>query len=111
VSAKPKPPKAGGPFAAVQSLVRRVPRGRVITYGELSRLIGRRLTPLGVVWAIRAGKRLPWHRVVNSQGGISRHEAPEEQRARLIAEGVTIGRDGKIDLERFGWWPRPKPRR
>jgi methylated-DNA-protein-cysteine methyltransferase-like protein len=77
----------------------------VATYGQLSELIDRRLTPVGVGWAIRAAsEEIPWHRVVNGRGGISTdREHPGLQRAMLEAEGVRFDADGKIDLARFGW--------
>jgi methylated-DNA-protein-cysteine methyltransferase-like protein len=96
------------PFEQVWALVRRIPRGNVATYGQLSLLIDRRLTPVGVGWAIRAAKEgsIPWQRVVNGRGGISTDsEHPGLQRAMLEAEGVRFGKDGTIDLERYGWRP------
>jgi methylated-DNA-protein-cysteine methyltransferase-like protein len=97
------------PFEQVWRLVRRVPRGKVVTYGQLSLAIERRLSPVGVGWAVRAAKEgaIPWHRVVNAQGGISTDgEYPGLQRAMLEAEGVRFGPDGRIDLGRHGWRPR-----
>jgi methylated-DNA-protein-cysteine methyltransferase related protein len=89
--------------------VKRIPRGRVATYGLVSELMGRRLTPVGVGWAIRAAEAgtVPWQRVVNARGGISTDgEHPGLQRAMLEAEGVRFGENGCVDLERFGWRPR-----
>lgn len=100
---------ADAPFARVWAIVRRIPRGRVATYGQISRLIGRRLTPVGVGWALRAAKddTLPWHRVVNERGTISTDaEIPGLQRARLEAEGIRFDRAGAIDLDRHRWNPR-----
>lgn len=97
------------PFERVQAIVRRVPRGKVVTYGQLSELIDRRLTPVGVGWAIRAAPEgsIPWQRVVNASGGISTdNEHPGLQRALLEAEGVEFGLDDRISLERFGFKPR-----
>jgi methylated-DNA-protein-cysteine methyltransferase-like protein len=97
------------PFQRVWALVKRIPRGRVATYGMLSELIERRLTPLGVGWAIRAAPEdaLPWHRVVSSRGTVSTEkEHPGLQRAMLEAEGVRFDARGVIDLERFGWRPK-----
>jgi methylated-DNA-protein-cysteine methyltransferase-like protein len=94
------------PFERVWRLVKSIPRGRVATYGQLSQLIDGRLTPIGVGWAIRAAgeTKIPWQRVVNGQGGISTdNEHPGVLRAVLEAEGVKFGRDGRIDLERYGW--------
>ena len=87
----------------------RIPRGRVATYGQLSQLIGKRLTPVGVGWAIRGAPEgaLPWQRVVNASGGLSTEgEHPGLQRAMLEAEGIRFDRDGLIDLARYGWRPR-----
>ncbi len=98
------------PFARVWRLVRRIPRGRVATYGQLSRLIDGRLTPVGIGWAVRAAPAgaIPWQRVVNARGGISTDGAhPGLQRAILESEGVPFERDGTVNLEKYGWRPRP----
>ncbi len=98
-----------GPFERVWRLVRRVPRGRVTTYGRLSEAILGRLTPVGVGWAIRAASEgsIPWHRVVNARGSVSTdREHPGLQRAMLEAEGVEFDDAGAIDLSRHGWRPR-----
>jgi methylated-DNA-protein-cysteine methyltransferase-like protein len=111
-----------GIFEKVWQLVRRVPRGRVVTYGQLSLLVDKRLTPVGIGWAIRAAPdgAVPWQRVVNGSGGIStEREQPGIQRAMLEAEGVRFGPDGLIDLDRYGWRPKraasavtaPRPKR
>lgn len=110
-------------------LVRRVPRGRVVTYGQIAALLGRPRAARRVGWALRiCPADLPWHRVVNAQGGISvrgyaraSHRAPRgwraasrgepmvdsmtTQRLRLAAEGVTLRR-GRVALERHRWRPR-----
>jgi methylated-DNA-protein-cysteine methyltransferase-like protein len=98
------------PFERVWALIVRIPRGKVATYGQLSRLIERRLTPVGIGWAIRAAAEgaIPWHRVVNGQGGVSTDkETPGLQRSMLRAEGVRFDRAGFIDLDRYGWQPSP----
>jgi methylated-DNA-protein-cysteine methyltransferase related protein len=97
------------PFELVWRLVRRIPKGRVATYGQLSDMIDRRLTPIGVGWAIRAAPNgsIPWQRVVSSKGSISTDgEHPGLQRAMLEAEGVRFDADGRIDLAKAGWRPR-----
>jgi len=104
-----------GAFAAVHALVKKIPRGRVATYGLLSSLMEGRLSAAAVGWAMRASPAdLPWHRVINARGGISTDgELPGEQRARLRAEGVTFRPDGTVDLDRHLWKPRaktPRPR-
>jgi methylated-DNA-protein-cysteine methyltransferase-like protein len=104
------------PFQRIWALVARIPRGKVATYGMLSDLVDRALTPVGVGWALRAAPdgALPWHRVVNSRGGVSTDtEHPGLQRAMLESEGVRFDADGRIDLDRYGWKPssRRRPRR
>lgn len=97
------------PFEKVWKIVARVPRGRVVTYGALSKMIDGRLTPVGVGWAIRAAPdgSIPWHRVVNGKGTVSTDkEHPGLQRAMLEAEGVVFDRDGRIDLDLFRRRPR-----
>lgn len=97
-----------GPFARAQAVVASVPRGRVVTYGQVSLAIDRALTPIGVGWAMRAAPEgaLPWHRVVNASGGVSTDaEHAGLQRSLLEAEGVRFDRGGRIDLVRYGWAP------
>jgi methylated-DNA-protein-cysteine methyltransferase-like protein len=98
-----------GPFERVQRIVRRIPRGRVATYGQLAEMIEHRLSPVGVGWAVRAAPEasIPWHRVVNSRGGISTdREHPGLQRAMLEAEGIVFDAEDHIDLARARWQPR-----
>ncbi len=102
-------PRRLTPFERVHALVNRIPRGRVATYGQLSRLIARRLTPVGIGWALRAAPEdaIPWHRVVNAQGRVSTDDQnPGLQRAMLESEGVTFDDEGEIDLAKFQWKPR-----
>lgn len=109
-SRKARPKRAADkPFERVWKIVKRVPRGRVVTYGQISRMIDGRLTPVGVGWAVRAAPEgsIPWQRVVNGSGGISTdRENPGLQRALLEAEGVQFDDDGRIDLARASWKPR-----
>lgn len=97
-----------GFFRRVYGIVRRIPSGRVATYGQVAALAG---TPRGaraVGWALRAlderaAASVPWHRVVNAAGAISPRPglSPEIQRQRLRAEGVRF-RKGHVDLGRHG---------
>jgi methylated-DNA-protein-cysteine methyltransferase-like protein len=90
-------------------LIRGIPKGRVATYGQIAALAG---DPRGARRVARllhssSGKhRLPWHRVINSRGGISLPVAGgyELQLSLLRAEGVVFRR-GRVDLRRFGWRP------
>jgi len=91
------------------TIVSRIPYGRVTTYGEVARAAGRprRARAVGRALAtIPDDVEIPWHRVVNAGGGISPRgddDACREQRARLRAEGIEFGPNGRIDLTRFGW--------
>jgi methylated-DNA-protein-cysteine methyltransferase-like protein len=104
-------------FGKVHELVKAIPRGRVATYGQLSLLINKRLSAVGVGWALRGcGDAIPWHRVLNSQGRLStKGDAADLQRDLLESEGIVFGADGTIDLAAHQWKPRApvrkKPRR
>ena len=90
----------------VWRLVRRIPRGRVATYGQLAGLLGRPRTARAVGHAMHGCPRdVPWHRVVNARGGISRRARMESmvtQRILLIREGVAL-RGGRVMLARHRW--------
>jgi methylated-DNA-protein-cysteine methyltransferase-like protein len=92
--------------AAVLELVRRIPRGRVATYGQLATLLARPRSARQVGHALRgADDGVPWHRVVNAQGSISRRSRTASmmtQRIRLEQEGVVF-RGGRVVLARFRW--------
>ena len=105
-----KAPAGGAVFARVHALVAKIPYGRVATYGQLSELIDGRLSPAGVGWALRASDgKLPWHRVVNSKGGVSTDgDVPGRQRALLEAEGVEFSTDGLVDLKKYRWTRSPR---
>lgn len=97
----------------VYARVRRIPRGRVTTYGHVAALAGSPRAARTVGWALNAlpaDTDVPWHRVVNARGGISIAKAglpPELQRAMLENEGVEFREDGTIDLAHWGW-PGPE---
>ena len=95
-----------GFHAKVHALVRKVPRGRVATYGQIAALLGSPSVARHVGFALaavgHADEPVPWHRIVNAQGRISpRGDAAEEQRALLLAEGVVFDASDRIDLRRF----------
>ena len=95
---------------AVLRLVRRIPRGRVMTYGQISQVLASRLSPVAVGWMLhRCPDDVPWHRVVNASGGCSTdrlHDLPQGlQRALLEEEGVEFRLNGTLDLEVYRWWP------
>jgi methylated-DNA-protein-cysteine methyltransferase-like protein len=100
-----------GFHAKVYALVRKVPRGRVTTYGQIATLLGSPRVARQVGWAMaaalpEAAEPVPWHRVINAKGGISSRGdvmRAQEQRERLEAEGVQFGADGTVDLDRYRW--------
>jgi methylated-DNA-protein-cysteine methyltransferase-like protein len=101
------PQLAGLSFArAVWRLVRRIPRGRVVTYGQLAAALGRPRAARAVGRAMGGcPPDIPWHRVVNARGGISRRARMSgmvTQRLRLEAEGVVV-RGGRVRLARHQW--------
>ena len=115
-------PSRRAAFEEVRALVRRIPAGRVTTYGRLARAVsgsGRRLSARAAGWALRhSPDDVPWHRVVNAQGVLSAERSgncpPGRQRLLLVAEGVAFDRRGRVLLERFLFDPpapdaRPAP--
>ena len=95
----------------VFELVRRVPPGRVMTYGQISAVLASLLSPRAVGWMMhRCPDGVPWQRVVNASGGCSTDRLPDFpkglQRAMLEAEGVRFRENGTLDLEIYRWWPK-----
>lgn len=95
-------------FDRIYALVRTIPAGEIATYGQIAFVV-QAPTPRVVGFAMAslpADAEVPWHRVVNAAGRISRRkdglESPEQQR-RLRAEGVIFDRTGRADLAACGW--------
>jgi methylated-DNA-protein-cysteine methyltransferase-like protein len=93
---------------SVWQVVQGIPRGHVLTYGEVARLAGMSRAARRVSQALRRAPRgmdLPWHRVINSQGKISFPEdsAGFKQQKDLLEEEGVVFLKGKIDLGRFGY--------
>lgn len=107
--------ESAGVYARIYAVVRRIPRGRVASYGQVARLAklpGRARQVGYAMYALPRGSSVPWQRVVNAQGKVSRRRVPGAeltQRMLLEAEGVRFGPGGRISLARYGW--RPGPRR
>ena len=98
-------------YEQIYSVVRQIPRGRVATYGQVAHLAGLpgRARQVGyAMYALPRGTRVPWQRVINAAGRISRRRVPGaelSQRILLEREGVRFGPGGRISLARFGWAP------
>jgi len=100
----------------VIEIIKRIPEGKVCTYGRIGRLAGRSSGARQVAWILHSASRehrLPWHRVVNYRGHISlpRSGGYEEQKARLQAEGIVFNAADRIDLERYLWDGMPANQR
>lgn len=92
----------------VKSVIKAIPRGKVATYAQVAALAGNHLAARQVVRVLHSSSEkdhLPWHRVINSRGGISlkRGGGFEEQRRRLLEEGVEVDRSGCVDLLKYQW--------
>ncbi len=93
----------------IYAVVRRIPRGRVATYGQIAELAGLPGHARQVGYAMAAlpvGTRVPWHRVINAAGMVSRRRIPGEeltQRQLLEKEGVKFDARGKVALGKIRW--------
>ncbi len=93
---------------AVYRLVREIPRGRVVSYGQIAALLGSPRAARAVGYAMKRcpqGSAVPWHRVLNARGGISLRANVSSmltQRILLEREGVSL-RKGRVDLKLYRW--------
>lgn len=98
-------------YDRIYAVVRRIPRGRVATYGQIASLAGLSGSARRVGYALFSlspATALPWQRVVNAQGGISLDplNGGLTQRLLLEKEGVSFDARGRISLSRYQWRPR-----
>jgi len=99
-------------YLQIYDVVRRIPRGRVATYGQVATLAGIPGHARQVGYALNAlpdGFSVPWFRVVNARGCISARSDPgyvRVQQAMLESEGVEFDVNGQLNLTRFRWRPR-----
>jgi methylated-DNA-protein-cysteine methyltransferase related protein len=110
-----KAPQRDEPYSRVWALVRQVPPGRVISYGQVAALLdppidisGEDYQLYGARWVGQAMRGcpadVPWQRVLNAQGKISLPgPGGAEQRALLEDEGVNFNESDRVDLRRYGW--------
>jgi methylated-DNA-protein-cysteine methyltransferase-like protein len=104
-------------YPRIYAVVRRIPRGRVATYGQIASLAGLPHAPRVAGYALYAlpdGSPLPWHRVVAAGGRLSvarvSPSASLTQRLRLEREGVSFDARGRVDLKRHLWRPGSRRR-
>jgi methylated-DNA-protein-cysteine methyltransferase-like protein len=96
-------------YQKIYATVRRIPAGKVATYGQIATLAGVDGHARQVGYALHAlsdGTDVPWHRVINARGEISARsgsDSHELQRMLLEAEGVEFDLEGRISLRRFQW--------
>ena len=103
-------------FERIRRVVIRIPRGKVMTYGDVARAAGMPGAARSVGYAMRAlGKSVPWQRVLGRKNATTGHitiadpRGKAEQRRLLQKEGIELDARGGIALEKFGW-PRSSPR-
>jgi methylated-DNA-protein-cysteine methyltransferase-like protein len=102
-------------YDQVYAVVRRIPRGRVTSYGRIARMLGRPRAARAVGYALNALKdrradddfeEVPWQRVINSQGRISivnREHGANRQAELLREEGVAVSQKLKVNLDVYLW--------
>ena len=104
----------GGAYARIYAVVRRIPRGRVATYGQVAELAGLAGRARQVGYALHAlpdTSAVPWHRVINAAGAVSRRASPGgelTQRQLLECEGVRFDARGRVRLAAVRWHPRSR---
>ena len=113
-----RPPRSTGTHARILAVVRRIPRGRVATYGQVATLAGFPGRPRLAGYALHAlpeGTPLPWHRVLGAGGRLTIAKldpaSATTQRLRLEREGVGFDARGRVDLDVWQWVPRAAARR
>lgn len=93
----------------VYRIVRLIPPGRVMTYGQLAETLGDGYTPRTIGFVMHGSDdKTPWHRVVNAQGGCStgRVVLPHDKQQRLLeAEGISFNERGRCELQKYLWVP------
>lgn len=93
----------------VYDIVRQIPSGRVMTYGQIAEILGEGYTPRTVGFVMHAAyEGVPWQRVINSQGACSTGNLtlPEnKQQLILESEGIVFDEKGRCNLKRYKWQP------
>jgi len=87
-------------FQQVYDMVEQIPRGKVMSYGQIARALGNPRGARQVGWAMRCcPEHLPWQRVVMADGAITGGAYADMRRELLAAEGVIFLPDGRIDMD------------
>jgi len=98
-------------FSRIHTVIRKIPKGKVASYGDVAYAAGFPGAARQVAWALHGSRGLPWQRVVGAGGHILLPgEAGFEQRMRLQQEGVQfVGLRVRMELHRHSWFRRKKP--
>lgn len=96
-------------YQRIYDVVRRIPEGRVTTYGHVSRVVGGCSAQMigFAMAALRPDSDVPWQRVINARGKISpRGGGPGAmlQKELLEEEGVVFDTENRVDFDQFGWF-------
>ncbi len=111
-TAKARPEDPAGYRERVYELVLRIPGGRVMSYGLIARILGDGYDARAIGNIMHAtpdgGRKIPWHRVINSRDGCSTAGLtmpPDLQQRLLETEGVVFGEKGMCDINNYSWSP------
>lgn len=94
----------------VYEIVCEIPQGRVMTYGQIAEILGEGYTARTVGYVMHAAdtEKVPWQRVINSQGGCSTQKltVPHNIQQKILEdEGIIFNAKDKCDLEKYRWYP------
>lgn len=94
----------------VYKIVREIPAGRVMTYGQMADILGEGYTARTIGYTLHAAdtEKIPWQRVINSQGACSTGKMTMPvnlQQKMLEDEGIIFDEKGRCDLEKCRWFP------
>jgi methylated-DNA-protein-cysteine methyltransferase-like protein len=96
-------------------IVRSIPRGRVMTYGQIAEILGEGYTARTVGFVMHSSNdKTPWHRVINAQGACSTRGIvlPHDKQQRMLeAEGISFNERNRCELQKYLWIPVDEPKR
>ena len=99
-------------YERIYAIIRRIPKGKVATYGQIALMAGLAGHARQVGYALHVlpeKSNVPWQRVINSRGRISLHSHDIHssiQKEILLSEGVSFNADDRVSLAEYGWLPR-----
>lgn len=100
--------ETSGLYERIYSIVRQIPYGKVASYGQIALMVeGSAPRIVGYAMAaVTPESGVPWHRVINSRGEISKRfggTGDADQKALLESEGITFNEKNRIDMKKYGW--------